>query len=93
MRAKTMGHTTTKQTYPFSKKNKKKTHSLVSESHTHNKHEPSRRAQGPKTQNEKTERREGEKGKKKKEKKILSAIPISDSEQRQARGEVERVRV
>ena len=89
-----MGHTTTKQTYPFSKK-KKKTHSLVSESQTHNKHEPSRRAQGPKTQNEKTERREGEKGKKKKKKKkkFLSAIPISDSEQRQARGEVERVRV
>ena len=79
----------------LNQKKKKKTHSLVSESQTHNKHEPSRRAQGPKTQNEKTERREGEKGnkKKKKKKKFLSAIPISDSEQRQARGEVERVRV
>ena len=63
MRPKTMRHTTTKQTYPFSKKKKK--HSLVSESQIHNKHEPSRRAQGPKTQNEKTQRREGEKGKEK----------------------------
>ena len=73
-----MRHATTKQTYPFSKKNKN-THSLVSESQIHNKHEP----KGPRPQNGKTKRREreSEKGKeKKKEKRILSAIPISDSE-------------
>ena len=69
-----MGHTTTKQTYPFSTK-KKKTHSLVSESQTHNKHEPSRRAQGPKTQNEKTERREAKWDRKKKKKN-----PLGDSD-------------
>ena len=48
----------------------------------------SQRAQGPKTKNEKTERREGEKGKKKK-----IRLSGSDSEQGQARGKIERMRV
>ena len=53
---------------------------------SHNNTNMSQRAQGPQSKNEKTERREGEKGKKKK---FLSTIPISNLEQRQARGEVE----
>ena len=93
MRAKTMGHTTTKQTYPFSTKKKKKKPILWSLSHRPTTNMS--RAEGPKAPKPKTKKqREGRrKGKGKKKKKILTAIPISDSEQRQARGEVERVRV
>ena len=71
-----------KTNIPILKKNKN-THSLVSESQIHNKHE----LKGPGPQNPKRKNREKGKGRQKgKEKRILSAIPIFDSEQIQARG-------
>ena len=65
-------------------KNNKNTHSQVSESQIHNKLE----LKGPGPQNPKRKNREKGKGRRKggKKKRILSVIPIFDSEQRQAKG-------
>ena len=76
-----MRHTTTKQNIPILKKKKKKKKKKKTE------------PKGPRPQNPKRKNTEKGRRKGKGKKKILSAIPISDSEQRQARGEVERVRV
>ena len=91
-----MRHTTPKQNIPILKKKKKKKNQFsglwVTDPQQTWAEPKGPRPQNPKRKNREKGRRKG-KRKKKKKKKIHSAIPISDSEQRQARGEVERVRV
>ena len=75
MRAKTMGHTTTKQTYPFSTKKKKKKPILWSLSHRPTTNMS--RAEGPKAPKPKTKKQREGKAKRERKKK---RNPLGDSD-------------